>query len=245
MNEYFKLVWLFLAVMAGGMLVMFSGLKNHTFQKLILSFSGAFILALCLFHLFPEVYAGMPAEQAGLIIFSGFILQLILDYFSGGIEHGHVHVSEHSHHEHHHDHHHPVMKRFPYVMMVGLCIHAFMEGLPLITGKPGEGLFTGILFHNIPISFTLVNIFMVAGKTKGQTLLALIIFGLMTPLGALCANLIPGDPEVFGHYALALVIGIFFHISTTILFESDQNHRFNLLKFATIVLGSAAAFFLH
>jgi zinc transporter ZupT len=120
-----------------------------------------------------------------------------------------------------------------------------MEGLPLFAGKAGEGLFTGILFHNIPISFTLVNIFLIAGKTRKQTLTALAVFALMTPLGAIASSFIPGDPEVFGHYALALVIGIFFHISTTILFESDQNHRFNLMKFATILLGSAAAFLLH
>jgi zinc transporter ZupT len=117
--------------------------------------------------------------------------------------------------------------------------------MPPEAGEAGEGLFTGILFHNIPISFTLVNIFLMSGKTHRQTLTALIIFALMTPLGALVSGFIPGDPEVFGHYALALVIGIFFHISTTILFEADQNHRFNLMKFATILLGSAAAFLLH
>jgi zinc and cadmium transporter len=250
MNEQLKLLILFSSVIAGGGLVLFTGLKNQKFQKLILSFSGAFILALCLFHLFPEVYEGMDHETAGLMIFAGFLLQLILDYFSGGIEHGHVHIGDQNHHHHGHNHehehhHHPVMKRFPYVMMIGLCIHAFMEGLPLFTGKAGEGLFTGILFHNIPISFTLVNIFLMAGKTRKQSLIALAIFALMTPLGAIASGFIPGDPEVFGHYALALVIGIFFHISTTILFESDQNHQFNLMKFVTIILGSAAAFMLH
>lgn len=247
MNEQLKLLILFGSVIAGGFLVLFTGLKNQKFQKLILSFSGAFILALCLFHLFPEVYAEMDHETAGIMIFAGFLLQLVLDYFSGGIEHGHVHIgeSEHNHQLNHAHHHHPVMERFPYVMMIGLCIHAFMEGLPLFAGEAGEGLFTGILFHNIPISFTLVNIFLMSGKTHRQTLTALIIFALMTPLGALASGFIPGDPEVFGHYALALVIGIFFHISTTILFEADQNHRFNLMKFATILLGSAAAFLLH
>ena len=249
MNEQLKLLILFGAVIAGGSLVLFTGLKNQKIQKLILSFSGAFILALCLFHLFPEVYSAMDHEIAGIMIFSGFLLQLILDYFSGGIEHGHVHIGDqnqqHEHHHEHDHHHHPVMKRFPYVMMIGLCIHAFMEGLPLFSEKAGDGLFTGILFHNIPISFTLVNIFLMAGKTRQQTLTALVIFALMTPIGAIASRFIPGDPEVFGHYALALVIGIFFHISTTILFEADQNHRFNLMKFVTILLGSAAAFLLH
>ena len=35
----------------------------------------------------------------------------------------------------------------------------------------------------------------------------------------------------------AVVVGIFFHISTVILFESTENHKFNIKKFGVIVLG--------
>jgi hypothetical protein len=37
-------------------------------------------------------------------------------------------------------------------------------------------------------------------------------------------------------------VGIFLHISTTILFESSENHRFNLIKFLVIILGAGLAF---
>ncbi len=37
---------------------------------------------------------------------------------------------------------------------------------------------------------------------------------------------------------MAFVIGIFMHISTTILFESSDIHRFNLAKLAAIALGT-------
>jgi hypothetical protein len=40
---------------------------------------------------------------------------------------------------------------------------------------------------------------------------------------------------------MAVVIGIFLHISTTILFESSENHRFNLQKFVVIILGTLMA----
>ena len=40
---------------------------------------------------------------------------------------------------------------------------------------------------------------------------------------------------------MAFVIGIFMHISTTILFESSDIHRFNFAKLAAIVVGTALA----
>ena len=40
---------------------------------------------------------------------------------------------------------------------------------------------------------------------------------------------------------LAMVVGIFLHISTTILFESDEHHHFNIYKFIAIILGAGTA----
>lgn len=226
---------LFFAAIISGIPLFWIPIKNELFQKLLLSFSGAFILALCLFHLLPEVYAGLEPETAGLFLFAGFLLQQVLDYFSGGIEHGHAH------HDHTHNHKHP----FPVLMLTGLCIHAFVEGLPLLHTSSGSSLFRGILLHNIPISIAFVNILLGQGIAKRQILAALILFAAMTPLGALSATFLPMQVDSIGSYSLAIVIGIFFHISTTILFESDQNHRFNLIKFVSVILGAAFAFALH
>jgi hypothetical protein len=41
---------------------------------------------------------------------------------------------------------------------------------------------------------------------------------------------------------MAFVIGIFMHISTTILFESSDIHRFNLAKLGAIVVGTGLGF---
>jgi hypothetical protein len=43
---------------------------------------------------------------------------------------------------------------------------------------------------------------------------------------------------------MAIVIGIFLHISTTILFESSSNHRFNFMKMVVIVIGGLAGILL-
>jgi hypothetical protein len=40
---------------------------------------------------------------------------------------------------------------------------------------------------------------------------------------------------------LAIVVGMFLHISTTIIFEASENHRFNLMKLVSIIVGVALA----
>ncbi|MEX1188473.1 MAG: ZIP family metal transporter [Bacteroidia bacterium] len=249
-----KLLLLVFSVIASGGLVLIFKWKNQKILKLLLAYSGAFIFALCLFHLLPDVYTGLNnPTQAGWLIVAGFLIQLLLDYISGGIEHGHMHTEgHHAHHDHDHkhDHHHehPVMQRFPWMLMIGLCTHAFIEGIPLLFNQSGGDLYTAIIFHNIPISITLMTLFLISGKGVYNSLAALIIFALMTPAGAVVAYyLFPeggAAADHFGLLALAFVIGIFLHISTTILFESDQNHRFNLLKLLTILLGIATVLIL-
>ncbi len=58
----------------------------------------------------------------------------------------------------------------------------------------------------------------------------------MSPLGIFLGDKI----EILNNYMpeiTAVVVGIFFHISTVILFESTENHKFNIKKFGVIVLG--------
>ena len=42
---------------------------------------------------------------------------------------------------------------------------------------------------------------------------------------------------------MAIVIGIFLHISTTILFESSEGHKFSSQKILAIIVGSVIAIF--
>ena len=76
---------------------------------------------------------------------------------------------------------------------------------------------------------------------KPQIAVFLLVFAGMTPLGTFISH----TWETAAHYSQimnALVIGIFFHISTTILFESGDGHKFNLSKFISIVVGVGVAY---
>jgi hypothetical protein len=70
----------------------------------------------------------------------------------------------------------------------------------------------------------------------------------MGPLGAstsfiLGAGMVPVLTAI-APKIMAIVIGIFLHISTTILFESSSNHRFNFMKMVVIVIGGLAGILL-
>ena len=65
---------------------------NQINLRLLLAFSAAYLFALSIMHLLPEAFEIGNAKQMGLFIVLGFCLQLLIDTFSTGIEHGHVHL---------------------------------------------------------------------------------------------------------------------------------------------------------
>ena len=71
----------------------------------------------------------------------------------------------------------------------------------------------------------------------------MITFAVMTPLGTIVSDYLP----VLNQYTTqitAVVIGILFHISSTIIFESSEGHKFNIAKVSMIILGILLAYFL-
>ena len=222
-----KFIFPILAVILGFVLATITKKQKSINTKLLLSFSGSFLLALTLFELLPEVYEHLDSKLSGLYIMGGILLQIVLELFSKGAEHGHVHI-----HKHH--------SAFPWLLFISLCIHSFLEGFSI---HDHNDMVYGVLVHKIPIA-TLITMFLFQSHySKLQIASFLIVFAIMTPLGTLISN----TWEVVAphtHIINALVIGIFFHISTTILFESGEGHKFNLSKFVAIVLGVVVAFFI-
>ena len=223
----YKFLFPFLAVAIGVILATFFKSKRSWFNKLLLSFSGAFLLALTLFELLPEVYEHLDAKRSGVFIMLGILLQIVLELFSKGAEHGHVHI-------------HKDATAFPWLLFLSLCFHSFLEGFPI---HDHNDMLYGVLIHKIPIA-TLISIYLIqSAYSTFQSGLFLFIFAVMTPLGTLVSNATTLSPSTV-HCVNAVVIGIFFHISTTILFESGEGHKFNLSKFVAIIFGIGIAYFI-
>jgi zinc and cadmium transporter len=239
---------LFLPVLiAGGSVFFFR--TNNRILKLITAFSGAYLLAISFFDVIPEIYKGNSGIEIGLFILLGFFIQLILDYITKGVEHGHQHhdCKEHHPNEVHTTSHLPVMP-----VIIGLFIHSFLEGMPLAETfnmpQLRNTLLTGIAIHNIPIAIILVSLAL-AGEKKNfiKAGIMLLIFSFGGPLGVLVSNWIgvgaAGEADHYFSILMAVVVGIFLHISTVILFETDENHKFNWLKLLVILGGATAAWF--
>jgi len=232
---------LFISAFSSGLAVFFVKRDNTSFLKLILSFSGAYLFAITVLHLIPHVYHTdhTRPEIIGLYILGGFLFQLVLEQFSQGIEHGHIHHSNH--------------QAFPLGIMTSLCLHAFLEGMPLVSGHQSQLVF-GIAIHHIPAAFALGSLLINTSLKRQAIVLMLLIFAAMTPLGYISSNLLSeaqiGDISLHFDKMMAVVIGIFLHISTTILFEagSADHHKFNRKKMLAVLLGiavSLTSFLLH
>ena len=219
----------FLAVVLGYSFVTLFKPAQQQYTKLLLSFSGAYLLALTVFVLIPEVYHShdehtQDFKYIGLFVIVGVLLQIVLEFFSHGAEHGHT--------QHPHPHQHSA---FPLSLFISLSIHSILEGFPLSHGH-NHDLVYGIFVHKLPVAIVLTTFFVNSGVNRWKTALFLLFFALMTPLGTFLSNTVPS--LISYHTELsAIVIGIFLHISTVILFENSEGHRFNLLKFLSVCVG--------
>ncbi|MDR6300364.1 ZIP family metal transporter [Mesonia maritima] len=214
-----------LAVIIGFAIAQFSKVEKNAIQ-LLLSFSGAFLLSITIFEFLPKVYIDY-SKSIGLLIMVGILLQVFLEFLSKGAEHGHLH-------------HDKSKTTFPYLLFVSLCIHALIEGYPIHTN---HHLLYGVVVHKIPVAIIISSFLLTSNLSKGKILFFLILFALMTPLGSLLHQHFAVLAEI-ENYVHALVIGIFLHVSTTILFESSKNHQFSFSKTISIVVGIAIAYFL-
>ena len=223
------LILLFSSVIAGAIFVeVFKPKKGRNIQ-LLLTFSGAYLLAISLLHLLPELFKYNTTKNIGLYIFGGFLIQIFLEYFSQGIEHGHFHKSN----------------VIPFSVLISLCLHALLEGIPLggeLEKHTHNALLSGIVLHKLPVAIVLMTFFLQSNMKKSKAYFLLFIFAMMAPLGVYAGSIF-GALSFFQDEIMAVVIGIFLHISTTILFESTDGHKFSFTKILTILVGAILAIF--
>lgn len=199
--------------------------KKRSNLKLLLAFSGSFLLSLTVMLLLPDVYKSNDVT-VGFYIMVGILFQIILEFFSKGAEHGHVHG-------------HDKITQMPWLLFISLCIHAFLEGFPV---GHHHDLAYGIAIHHLPIAIILTTFFLNAELNKTALFVFMLSFAIMTPLGAFVSDYFPVLNQYYTQIT-AIVIGILFHISSTIIFESTEGHKFNIAKISMIILGILLAWF--
>ncbi len=231
MNLGIILVLLLLSPLTGGVLAWFLNGGRHSQVKIFLSFSGAYLFTISVTSLMPEVYKD-GTVTTGLLVLAGFMFQILLEQFTKGVEHGHMH-------QHGSKGLRPVLQIF-----IGMSLHAFLEGMPIgdsgfIEKGISQKLLPGTCLHEIPAAFALGSVLLASGF-RGFTFWAIIIpYAFMLPTGALISGLLnSGGMEGWVHkWLLPFVIGAFLHISTTILYENSENHTYKKLRLVAVLAG--------
>lgn len=237
---------------AGGVVVQLFGERLIRHLNLILAFGGAYLIGLAFLHLVPEVFIsaasgnGISVREAGFLVLAGFLLQLVLEYLSGGVEHGHYHRGQPG-------------SGFPLMVLISLCIHAFIEAMPLAGGMhhdhhahahvhmhlEGSSLLLGIMIHKFPVALVLGGLLLTSGISAQKRWMGILLFAAMPVLGMWAGDALihakAWDPTSIIQVLTALMIGILFHISTTIIFETSDGHRFNSRKLAVVIVGMVVA----
>ena len=204
-------------------------------MRRITVFGGAFLFGVAMLGLLPEAVGNGKWESAGghwasllpyACILAGFLIQQVLEAISDHAEHGHLEGSSI-----------PV-----YGLMLGLCLHAFLEGMPLVdaNGTVNRGLVYGILIHNIPVSLILVGLLTANRMRFWRVLAMLALFGIMSPLGSLFNLYIIHPDEYQQRMIVGVVVGVLLHVSSSILFDHKEHH-FSWLNLGLCIVAFALA----
>ncbi len=262
------------ATLGGAAVVHIWGKKLVKQLSLLLAFGGAYLIGLIFLHLVPEVFhSGHSHGEAtmlspGWFILIGFVLQIFLEYFSNGIEHGHSHLHDDHSHGHHYDHggHHHAHpgghkhRAFPIAAFLSLCVHGFIEAMPLAGGVHAHhhhhhgdvhialdpsSLMIGLMIHTFPVAMVLAALLLATKLTKRWQWFYITVFAVVPLAGMLLSDALLHHSSIDANQLLSalggMLVGILLHIATTMLFETADGHHFNLRKLLIIGVGLGLA----
>ncbi|RSK43714.1 ZIP family metal transporter [Hymenobacter rigui] len=232
---WFAVAGLFLTVLGAGWLTRLLPTARTTWMKPLLAFSGAYLFTLTVTHLLPEALQMRPGHEVGYFVLAGFFGQMLLEVFSQGVEHGHVH--------HHTEH----AGRVPFLLLFSLVLHSFLEGSILVkTPEAGDvsqnfyAILAGVALHHIPAAFALMAALLLRLGSFRRAVPYLLLFAVAGPAGIVVSNFVVLEQLLTGGFyaaLLGLVAGNFLHVSTTILFETSPDHSLNVRKLVATLAG--------
>ncbi len=233
---------LFAVAFFTGLLAFYIPKISNDRYKLLLVFAGSYLFSITVIHILPELFK--QAKEPGIIgifVLIGFFLQQSLEFFSSGVEHGHIHI---------HDKGHSHAESSAWIVLIALFAHSFLEGGLLAHPRTIEHhhdsstLLWGIALHKAPEAFALMSVLLCEVKPKWKALILLSIFSLASPLGLFFSDYLMANDWMSSRaftLLFALVSGNFLHISTTIVFESSLDHKFNARKMGVAVVAAVIA----
>lgn len=193
---------IFLAAIFGGILPLLRKWSDELLHMFI-SFGAGIFIATVFFHLLPEALADDHAEVASYFILAGFLLVFFIEKFllsrgDSSYDHGHHVIS--------------------ITAFLGLSVHSLIAGLGLAVSANfkiiEELIFYSIIAHKTTAAFSLVTLFLLARQPIKRCLSYLLVFALMTPLGAIVLGSVMRMGNGFALDAmLGLTAGTFLYVA--------------------------------
>ncbi len=226
-----KLTAIFLAPLLGGWIAWQVRQWAQRHFPIALSFSGSFLLSIVLLHVLPKLFR--QEFNAGYFVFAGFLLQIILEQLTHGLEHGHMHFPLHG------------RITLP-ALFIGLSVHSFMDGLPLVPNEMIQEthtkLFYGIALHKIPEGYALATILLAMALRWGRFWTYLLLFACTAPMAMLFGHYLAENHALIFFGLVGIAVGSFLHVTTTILLESGvPAHVFPWQRMVALLCGAALA----
>lgn len=209
-----------LSDLAAGWLAL-EGKTARVESRYIIGFAAGVLLAVSFLDILPEVNLQADASYLALGFLSFYVLEKVMM----------IHACGESECETH---------QIGPVAVFGMALDNFIDGAGIAVGyliNPllGLSITAAVVLHEIPQGIASALIMKEARWSKPRIMIALGVAGLLYPMGAMMAGLIPGP---FLEKVLAFIAGDFIYIGASDLLP-EAHRRFNWKVILSVVSGMA------
>ncbi|MFQ5599323.1 MAG: ZIP family metal transporter [Candidatus Krumholzibacteriia bacterium] len=224
--------WIFFMSFLGGIVPILRR-WSHTQLQTLISLSAGIILGVLFLHLLPEAAGTTRHFYTAVLV--GFVLLLALEKF--------LLIHPHETQE-------LAGRRSGVAAYLGISLHSLLDGVALgssVMVPIGSVVLWAILAHKVPNTFSLTSILLYFGFSRRSTLLLLVLFSLVTPLGGVLALLLlrNASQDILG-LAVGVASGTFLFIATSDLLPQAHAHHENRFRnLAAVLLGALLSALSH
>jgi ZIP family zinc transporter/zinc and cadmium transporter len=214
------------ANMAGALAVTWRRQWSVVAVDTMIAVSAGFMIGVSLTDMFPEAIE-RGGESAAAIVLLGYLL---------------VHLTQHTLVKHFHfgEETHAVSPMVGVSALVGLLLHTFVDGVAIASGfhvsqSLGVLVFLAILLHKLPEGLAISSLFLAAGRSRRDALLAAAALGAATILGFFLTQAV----GTLSRIGLPLAAGVTLYVGASNLvpeFQAKSGWRLPLSFFAGCAL---------
>ncbi|HEX7048726.1 MAG TPA: ZIP family metal transporter [Longimicrobiales bacterium] len=198
------------ANLVGGVLVLMGAGRRNAALPVLTAFGAGFMLAVAVLEMMPHA-----------VMVAGGLMAVLGGYLA-------VHLTQHvlTPHFHFGEEVHPeamVSRGVGVWALIGLLPHSFFDGVAIASGflataELGVLIFTAVLLHKVPTGISLASVMLASGNSRRETVVAVVVVGAATLLGAAVTPVV----GVLAEYGLALAAGVTIYVAASNLIPEAQ-----------------------